>query len=179
MLRVTIEDDLHLTLLILARFSLMPDLLDFFNYDAGKLLHFIDRFGGMTIEIPAREDVAKIARNMHIYRELRKERSATTVEHLSRMYGITSERVRLLFDEVVIEMRRLADASGLNDSVLLETYELRGHRSVGQGRFDGLGINPDQSPEDGAGSGIDESAGHDDDAGTASSSVDPGLSESG
>ena len=114
------DDALTLTLFVLGRFSEMPDLLDFFEYDAVQFLKFIDRFGGMTLRLPDREKIGRMARNMNIYRTLNKHRSMRVMEELAREYGITHQRVLSIYDEVVAEVRKLDEQSGDDTCSILQ-----------------------------------------------------------
>ena len=106
------RDAVSLTVFVLGRFTQMPDLLDFFGYDTRKFLEFVDRFGGMTISLPGREQVGRLARNMNIYRSLRRNRNIRTVENLAHLYGLTNARIGQIFAEVIKEVQDLDERSG-------------------------------------------------------------------
>lgn len=98
--------------LLMARFSMLPELLDFFSYDAKKLLQFIDRFGGMNIAVPPRQEVGRMARDINIYRSLSAAKSPENVKRLANLYGVTEERVKQIFAETDETLASLDKRSG-------------------------------------------------------------------
>ena len=100
-----------LTLVILGRFTLMPELLDFLG-NSQALLRFIDYFGGMTIEVPSREQVAQMARDVHIWRRLTGLKLVSVertrvVEELAAAYGVAANRINEIFNEMQAEVDRI------------------------------------------------------------------------
>lgn len=114
------DSDLHTTLWLLGRFTLLPELLDFFDYECEKFLNFIDRFGGMTLEIPSRHEVGSMARNIHIYRSLSVTKTPAAIQRLADFYGMTAERIREIGRETKDELEKLDLASGQRSEVASE-----------------------------------------------------------
>lgn len=102
---------LYLTLMILERFTQLPELLDFFG-SSQRFLDFIDRFGGMTLSIPDRPEIAKLARDLHIYQTLSKTPHQWVVDRMADYYGLTDTRIRQIFGEVKVKIQRLDEESG-------------------------------------------------------------------
>lgn len=102
------DQDLLLTLLVLDRWSLMPELLDFFDGDASRVLAFIDIFGGTVIKVPTRERMAVAARNLHIWSVLKRQESdQRDVGRLAGLYGLTPRQIRQVRDQTAEEVHAL------------------------------------------------------------------------
>lgn len=111
---------LYLTLMILSRFSLLPELLDFFG-STETFLSFIDRFGGMDIKIPPRDEIAKLARNVHIYKTLCGCHTTEAINRLADHYGLTTIRIRKIYEEVTREIEELDAASSHRTNRIIGT----------------------------------------------------------
>jgi len=98
---------MYLTLMMLAKFTLMPEVLEFFDWDTKRFLRFIDLFGGTAINVPKREEVGRMARNVHILRAMeRSDGHAPTVRrNLAELYGLSEERVKKIYMETQREMQ--------------------------------------------------------------------------
>ena len=108
------ENDLYTTLLVLGRFTQMVDVFDFFEYDCEKLLRFVDRFGGMSIKVPDRNDLGRMARDVHIWTVLRKNRNMRAVRSLADLYGLAPIRVTDIYKKTNIAVSKLDEQSGMN-----------------------------------------------------------------
>lgn len=115
------QSDLTLTLLILGRWTLMPELLDFFGGDSKTFLRFIDLFGGTTIEVPQRAEIARMARNTHIWTTMRKDPTAD--KRLAAFYDITPEYVRQVVTETEAEINGLDQRTGTRGADIADAAE--------------------------------------------------------
>lgn len=106
------ESDLYLTLMVIGRWSIMPEILEFLGGDSQELLRFIDLFGGMRLDIPTREKVATMARNIHVYRTVKQDDRESTKQWLADLYGITVRRIRSIYDETQAELEDLDERTG-------------------------------------------------------------------
>lgn len=109
---------LWIVALLMGRFTMLPELMDFFAYDAQKVLEFIDRFGGMSLVIPGRQEVGRMARDINIYRALTAAKNAENVKRLASLYGVTQDRVRAIFSETSEALEALDKQSGFDSSVI-------------------------------------------------------------
>lgn len=104
--------------LLMARFTMLPELLDFFQYDAKKLLEFIDRFGGMSVEIPPRHVVGRMARDIDIYRALSSTPTPEKIKYLAEKHGLTEQRVGQIRSETAETLATLDQRSGFDSSII-------------------------------------------------------------
>lgn len=109
--------DLYLTIMMLAKFSLMPELLEFFDWDTKRFLRFIDLFGGCVISVPERDEVGRMARNVHILRALeRSDGHAPTIRRqLAELYDLSEVRVKKIYEATRKEMEDGCRRAGSRD----------------------------------------------------------------
>lgn len=99
------RSELCLTFLIMARSTMMTELLDFFDGDEKRFLKFIDLFGGMSMNIPTRQEIAEMARSVHVFREVQENNSLITKSRLAAFYGLTVERINDIYDSVKYDIQ--------------------------------------------------------------------------
>ena len=101
--------DMWPVLFIMQQFTMMADLLDYFDYDDEPFLRFVDMFGGMTLTVPTRDEIAKSARDYHVMRTLEADSSASSYARLKDLYGIEYERLRQIWKLTAQKCRRIQD----------------------------------------------------------------------
>lgn len=89
-------DAVTLVLLYNNQNSLLPDLYEIFGDEA--LVKFIDIFGGTTIRVPSRDDLANAVRDVNIYLTLKHNRAK--VEDLASQYRLTNTVIEDIFLKV-------------------------------------------------------------------------------
>lgn len=87
--------------MLLSRYTNMPELLDFFEYDCGMMLDFVHRFGGMKLKIPTPQTLAAMSMGTHIYTTLRSAETRAErillIAMLAEVYEVTNERIRQVY----------------------------------------------------------------------------------
>lgn len=87
----------------------MPEVMDWLDWDSQKFLSFLNMFGGMTLEVPTREELAMMSRNVHIYRTLEDLPGPLSQRRMMELYGLTRERVMEINREVRAEVERMTN----------------------------------------------------------------------
>lgn len=101
--------DLLLTLLLLKRWSLLPELLDFFG-QSQDFYRFVDCFGGASIRIPSREEMGIAGRNLHIWQRLRANPGGKS--DLMSEHSLSEISIDKIVAEVESTMKESQDAVG-------------------------------------------------------------------
>lgn len=92
---------------LLQRFTNLPELYDFLSDAAvrskpvdAQLLLFLDRFGGMTLFIPARDKVAEMVRDIHVFRAMCCDATKQNRERLASIYHLSPHNIRQIHARV-------------------------------------------------------------------------------
>lgn len=101
--------ELEVLMLILQRFTNLPEVYDFLadpevealSVDR-RFLAFLDRFGGLTLVVPTRERVAQVVRDVHITRAVRQDPCLRNRERLAALFHLDLKTVK----QVVKRMER-------------------------------------------------------------------------
>lgn len=80
------------------KFTFLPELYKVFGDK--HILEFLETFSGTTFNVPSKEDLAKIYRDIDIWASLSKSYSTDNVQRLCREYEITESTVRSIFKSV-------------------------------------------------------------------------------
>jgi len=103
------KSDLYTVIMLMSRYSNMPELLDFFDYDCGKTLDFIHRFGGMALEIPTPFTMSKMVRDTHIFTNLQSANSRgeynMVIRLLAEEYQMEPGSIRKIYDTTLAKFK--------------------------------------------------------------------------
>ncbi len=104
--------ELEALLYILQRYSNLPEIYDFLSDENiseespdQQFLLFLDRFGGMTLQIPPREKVAELVRDLFIYRSMHANPSRQNRERLAAVYHLPPDQIR----QISVSIKKLAE----------------------------------------------------------------------
>jgi hypothetical protein len=100
-------DTLYIVLLHYSDHSILPELYEIFGEEA--MIRFLDLFGGMTIKVPAHDELKKTIRDVNIYLRLKSSPKYTeTVKELMNEYELDDKYVEQIGREVgaIVEQQR-------------------------------------------------------------------------
>lgn len=97
--------DMEALIYMLGKFTNLPEFYDFLcevktMSPQKQFMEFLDRFGGLTLEIPHRNKFAHMARDGHIYKELTKSNTKERKMWLASYYKITEDHVWQIYTNV-------------------------------------------------------------------------------
>lgn len=87
---------LYLVGVLMARASLLPELLDYFG-DPRETLRFLTRFAGTTLRMPSRAELGRWARDLNVWRRMTTDPEPKTMHALARQYGLHPDRVMQIY----------------------------------------------------------------------------------
>jgi len=97
---------LQLVGLLLARGTLLPELLAYFG-SSRETLRFLERFAGSKMILPSRRELGQWARDINIWRRMSADPSRETTRRLALLYGLTERRVRAIYDDTAEAIPRI------------------------------------------------------------------------
>jgi hypothetical protein len=81
----------------------MPEIIKLFGQT--RALRFIDFFGGLTVDVPSREVMVKLVKDVDIYTAMEGDDSILSVDRLSVKYEVSPESIKRTHKKV----RAIAD----------------------------------------------------------------------